>query len=348
MLSSRPDPFAARPIAPLKCLCSAAEELGVPLQRTLSDCDIEAVDLDSQDAVATLDAEVRAARNALAAGVDAEVLALGAGSRASLTSLGLFGFAAMSSGSLRELLTISLRYFTLTALHVRVGLTEAEQQATITFDADHLPHDLRHFFLVVDIAAMATVVPPFTAAVFERYGDAITIGLAPEDRHLAPLLSGLSLDALRFDSTARRIDLPVQALDEPLPQDAPSTLQTCLGECEKLLDSYTRRGGVAAQVRSHILAGAMGDGGLELVAASLCVHPRTLRRQLAAEGTSYRALLEETRKAMAVELLREVRLTVEEVARRLGYGETASFTHAFTRWFGHPPTAVREPARSRR
>ena len=51
---------------------------------------------------------------------------------------------------------------------------------------------------------------------------------------------------------------------------------------------------------------------------------------------------------MAVELLREVRLTVEEVARRLGYGETASFTHAFTRWFGHPPTAVREPARSRR
>jgi len=32
-------------------------------------------------------------------------------------------------------------------------------------------------------------------------------------------------------------------------------------------------------------------------------------------------------------------LSVEQVARRLGYAETASFTHAFTRWKGVSPRA---------
>ncbi len=33
------------------------------------------------------------------------------------------------------------------------------------------------------------------------------------------------------------------------------------------------------------------------------------------------------------------RTETEEVARRLGYAEAASFTHAFSRWKGIPPGA---------
>jgi AraC-like DNA-binding protein len=44
---------------------------------------------------------------------------------------------------------------------------------------------------------------------------------------------------------------------------------------------------------------------------------------------------------LAIELLSHAGLTVEEVAVRLGYADTASFTHAFTRWRGNPPSQYR-------
>jgi AraC-like DNA-binding protein len=75
------------------------------------------------------------------------------------------------------------------------------------------------------------------------------------------------------------------------------------------------------------------------VAEGLDVHPRTLRRRLAEEGTSFRALLNEARSAIAVDLLRNVELTVEEVSTRLGYTEVSTFSHAFKRWYGVAPSA---------
>ena len=81
--------------------------------------------------------------------------------------------------------------------------------------------------------------------------------------------------------------------------------------------------------------------GLDPVAASLHLHPRTLRRRLAEEDTSFRALANDVRSTLAVELLSQVGLTVEQVARRLGYAETAAFNHAFARWFRLAPNEFR-------
>jgi len=68
---------------------------------------------------------------------------------------------------------------------------------------------------------------------------------------------------------------------------------------------------------------------------------RTLRRQLAAEGTSYRELRNDVGKALAIELLEVVGLSVTEVARRLGYSDAAAFSHAFHRWTGRAASDFR-------
>ncbi len=75
------------------------------------------------------------------------------------------------------------------------------------------------------------------------------------------------------------------------------------------------------------------------VAAELDVHPRTLRRALTEEGTPFRALLNEARSKLAVDLQCNVGLTVEEVSNRLGYTDASTFCHAFKRWHGVPPSA---------
>lgn len=67
---------------------------------------------------------------------------------------------------------------------------------------------------------------------------------------------------------------------------------------------------------------------------------RTMHRRLAAERTSYRALVDEIRVTLASESLASG-FTVEETARQLGYSETAAFTRAFIRLSGEPPSKHR-------
>jgi AraC-like DNA-binding protein len=69
----------------------------------------------------------------------------------------------------------------------------------------------------------------------------------------------------------------------------------------------------------------------------LVVSERTLHRRLAAEGTSLRRLLDETRRALAIELLDERQHPVKEVASALGFASARSLHRAYRRWTGTTP-----------
>ena len=105
----------------------------------------------------------------------------------------------------------------------------------------------------------------------------------------------------------------------------------------ELLQRRLGRAGLSSAVRYELLRNPGHLPSQEAVASALYVSVRTLRRQLAEEDTSFRALVDETRLLLAEELLRTGRLSVEAIAERLGYAESASFVRAFVRWTGMPP-----------
>jgi AraC-like DNA-binding protein len=80
------------------------------------------------------------------------------------------------------------------------------------------------------------------------------------------------------------------------------------------------------------------------VAGRLAMSAATLRRRLAAEGTSYRELLRDERMARASVLLRDPRLGVAEVALITGYRSASKFSDAFRRATGRTPTDWRSDA----
>lgn len=86
----------------------------------------------------------------------------------------------------------------------------------------------------------------------------------------------------------------------------------------------------------------VGQGRMEDVAAQLGLHPRTLRRRLRQEGTSFDALKDEVRHAAARELLMLGALGIADIAFTLDYASVSSFVHAFRRWSGMPPGLWRE------
>lgn len=82
---------------------------------------------------------------------------------------------------------------------------------------------------------------------------------------------------------------------------------------------------------------------LEQAAARLGVGPRTLRRQLAREGTSYQQSLDQLLRETAIEMLHVQRLGLADVAEQLGFAEPRSFSRAFKRWTGVPPSRYTRP-----
>jgi AraC-like DNA-binding protein len=77
------------------------------------------------------------------------------------------------------------------------------------------------------------------------------------------------------------------------------------------------------------------------VAAALNVSERTLRRQLADAGLSYRTLLDDSRKSRALDLMAGGHRTIAQVAEAVGFAHARAFARAFLRWTGQTPTAVR-------
>lgn len=80
---------------------------------------------------------------------------------------------------------------------------------------------------------------------------------------------------------------------------------------------------------------------LDEVADHLAVHPRTLNRRLQTEGTSFRALLNQSRFEVAQQWLRGTRMELTDIALALGYSDLSGFSHAFQRWAGTTATEWR-------
>ena len=115
---------------------------------------------------------------------------------------------------------------------------------------------------------------------------------------------------------------------------------------EIIADEYLSsldEGAVAHEVR-EILIQTMpsGKSDQDSVARRLYRSRSTLQRQLGAEGTSYREVLDSTRRSLAEKYLRSNDYTQAEVAFMLGFTDQSNFARAFRRWTGMTPGEFRK------
>ena len=63
----------------------------------------------------------------------------------------------------------------------------------------------------------------------------------------------------------------------------------------------------------------------------------TVRRKLAEEGTQFRAILNDTRRDLAMAYIRDTELAFGEIAYLLGFASAEAFQRAFKRWNSMTP-----------
>jgi len=89
-----------------------------------------------------------------------------------------------------------------------------------------------------------------------------------------------------------------------------------------------------------------GAASREVIAAQFSMHPKTLQRRLADEGTTFFALIDGIRRETAEHYLRDTDIDLSHLTRELGYTEQSVLTRTCKRWFGTGPAAYRRAARA--
>jgi AraC-like DNA-binding protein len=132
------------------------------------------------------------------------------------------------------------------------------------------------------------------------------------------------------------------ALERPLAMGNPELAQANDAIALRYLANTEIRS-IAVRVR-ELLTTKLADGepSEEDVAQLLNTSVRTLQRKLVDSGTTYRNVLDDTRRELALSYLKVSLYSVTTITYMLGYTATSSFTRAFRRWTGQSPSAWRE------
>ncbi|HJV25200.1 MAG TPA: AraC family transcriptional regulator [Aromatoleum sp.] len=152
-------------------------------------------------------------------------------------------------------------------------------------------------------------------------------------------------DPLAFGQPASRLVLDVRSLALPVIRDAKSATEFLRQAPANFLVKYRSRGGAVARVRARLSGIELAEWPtFDALAAAMRTTPSTLRRRLEREGSSYRTIKDDLRCDYAIDFLCNSRLSVEDVARALGFAEHSAFYRAFRKWTGVSPGEYRDGA----
>lgn len=272
-------------------------------------------------------------------------LGLRMGQLSRLSQAGLAGVTAAQAPTVREAARCLIRFEALYGSNYRgqSSLHEDAQGAWLRFYSIS-PYNAYNRFVVDSIISgwqqqLSSISPaPLRAERIEIEFEAPTYMDAYAVLGECPILFGCEHNQLR---------LSLASLALRNPEHCPSTWRHLLQLCERELEQLTRTRSLRERITQ--LLGPLLNGGqepdLEEVAARLKLPTWTLRRKLAEEGTQFRAILNDTRRDLAMTYIRDTELAFGEIAYLLGFASAEAFQRAFKRWNGQTPGEFRRSHR---
>jgi AraC-like DNA-binding protein len=262
-------------------------------------------------------------------------LALYLGMQMRVSSHGFLGFAAMTASTVREALAFAERFAATRTAVIGVSTVVEHDTAAVVFEERADLGGLREFAILSLIVGIWQIGQTLTGRPLR--GSAECSFPAPPWLARVPIPTG---DMLRFGRPANRLCFAAALLDLPLVSADPVAVQLARAQCERELAMLVDAG-LPGRVRAALVAPDGSFRSVDEVARQVHVSSRTLKRKLAASGTTYSAILDETRRQRALLLLEDRALPLAEIASRLGYTELPNFTRAFRKWTGTTPGAFR-------
>ena len=145
-----------------------------------------------------------------------------------------------------------------------------------------------------------------------------------------------------FDSPSTKMKISLEDADRVLPSSNKEMVAFNDQAMTKYLD--TKAGGsLVSKVKTIIVEHLpSGNATVERTASDLFMSKRKLQRLLQDEGTSFFSLINETRKDIAKQYVKDKEMDLTEIAFLLGFAEQSTFSRSFKRWTGKSPSIYRK------
>jgi AraC-like DNA-binding protein len=259
------------------------------------------------------------------------------------TSLHALGFSLLASSTLESFCRRVVRYFRLVSTNAdcQMERTATEYRLVMTPTMDRQQYYPQDAWMATGVRFMREIYRPDFAPLsvclsrprprekvqrFEQFfGTTVVYGCPTNSLILDPRVMSLELPAANAE-LARQNDAVVMALLARMDRDD-----------------------IIARVRAlFIELLPSGECSKEKVAARLNMSDRSLQSKLATRNTSYRNLLNETRRELAQLYIRQGLHSVSEVTYLLGFADVSSFSRAFRSWEGLSPSEYKDQSLGRR
>lgn len=277
---------------------------------------------------------------------DDRTLAVRYGMATRLEHMGLFGFAVMTAPTGRDALTRAGRYLHLTTDSARLELVERRGTSSVRWHRDGARdpgHELANETVLAQIVgALRQITYPGGPSPVERVAFRHRAPAPAERAQITALLGCAASWAAHDDEIAIRSGV----LDRPTATGNAAMSAYFEAEVQGRAAEVAANGNATEPAVRRAIVEALdaGEPDARLIAERLGSSERTLRRALAREGTSFRALVSDVRGEQARILLGDPRLSLTDIAFALGFSEHSAFTRAFKRWFGIAPALYRRTA----
>ncbi|MCP5065046.1 MAG: AraC family transcriptional regulator [bacterium] len=264
-------------------------------------------------------------------------LGLDYGLRGRISDFGILGYALLSAKDLRQVIEFVGRYY---QIFDPVISLEFESAPPYVHARAVQSAELGHFEIFAHEATLACTAV-VAGALLDKAITPTRLTLSyPEPPHSRryPAIFGCQPE---FDAAHTSIQFESRHLNAPLKFSNQEMAEICRQQCERWLHAVQDQGSLIFKIKKQLLEAPGTFPDMVEVAAAQRMSVRSLRRHLSANGATYRELLDEVRRDMAVDYLKNSLLTVEEIAQLVGYGEAASFRKAFRKWTGKAPRDYR-------
>lgn len=325
-----------RSIHSVRLMADFAVESGVSYQAILKGTGISQQQLLDPQMVVAGHQELQLIHNLVELFADRPTLGLEVGARYHFTTFGPLGMALMSSASIREALDFALTYFSLTFAFTRFLVSDTDDGTRIEIEDEGIPSSVRQFIIERDAAALITVQRDLVQDNFCQY---LAFSFQPKG-DVQPYIDLFGI-LPEFGTARNFVLLDAYKVNQKLQMANDLVLHTAEEQCRQILDKRQSQKKFTALVQQQLMSIRGEMPAMEIVADRLHLNARTLRRHLAQEEMTFIQIREEVRQVLAEQYLAVPKASVEQIAEWLGYAEPASFIHAYKRWHGKTPHAMR-------
>ncbi|SPL71287.1 AraC family transcriptional regulator [Acinetobacter stercoris] len=252
---------------------------------------------------------------------------------------GFIGYAIMTAQDITDALVLANRFIQLRMPFLQLYFSTFGEKATLQLQCDIDMEPLRTEIVTGLTFGIMTMAKALTG-INSLEGDIDFDFPKPEGFDKYIKLS--PTHQFRFDQPHLLASFDKKYLGLKMVNADPISSQIAINQCEAELSALGERRRLAMRVRDILTHSEQHYLSIENVADRLHMSDRTLKRQLAAEGTSFSTLVDEVRYRHATSLLSRTDYSLEQIADELGYSDVANFSRAFKRWSGRSPSSWRK------